>query len=46
MLAKEKDNKLLVDPKTMFSQDFQLNITNFNDISPILKLSKEHIKEL
>jgi hypothetical protein len=36
---------LLIDPKLMFTQDFLINITNFNDLSPIIRVTKDVLND-
>ena len=41
LLAKHQDERLLVDPKVTFANDFQKNIATYNDSTPIMKYLKE-----
>lgn len=45
LLFRYQDERLLVDPKITFSNDFQRNITTFNDSTPIMRGIKDIAKD-
>lgn len=44
-IQKEEENILLVELKAIYANDFHTNVNDFNNLSPIVKTSKEVLKD-
>lgn len=45
MIQKEGEDSLLVELKAIYANDFHTNVNDFNNLSPIIKISKEVLQD-